>query len=210
MDVAYGASSLISPIYRNFSKGIEKSDSLTWDTHIWLMQTYSCSALLVRDKQTLLDAFVEHPEYLEDVSSTDHIDGWDKGPEMSRPNRAVKLWFTIQATGPQLLEEMIDYSFYNARIVEQEPEKRKDWEIISKPSCGTINFRYAPKGLSNEQLSDLNFNVTKEINDSGYAYIVTTTLKGMKTIRMCMINVNSTDEDILNTKDLLDKIAEKL
>ena len=41
VDGAYGASSLISPIYRNYSKGIEKSDSLTWDTHKWLMQTYS-------------------------------------------------------------------------------------------------------------------------------------------------------------------------
>ena len=209
VDGAYGGSSLISPIYRNMSKGIEKSDSLTWDTHKWLMQTYSCSALLVKNKQTLLDAFVEHPEYLEDVSSTDHIDGWDKGPEMSRPNRAIKLWFTVQATGTTLLEEMIEYSFYNARIVEKELEKRPNWEIISKPSCGTINFRYAPSGLTNEELNNLNLEITKELNDSGYAYIVTTTLKGMKTIRMCLINANSTDEDILNTIDLLESIAIK-
>ena len=148
IDGAYGASSLISPIYRNYSKGVEKSDSLTWDTHKWLMQTYSCSTLLVKNKQTLVDAFVEHPEYLEDVASSDHIDGWDKGPEMSRPHRAIKLWFTVQATGTHLLEEMIEYSFYNAKMVEKELKKRENWEIISKPSCGTINFRYAPKGLS--------------------------------------------------------------
>ena len=210
VDGAFGGSSLISPIYRNASKGIEKSDSLTWDTHKWLMQTYSCSTLLVKDKQTLLDAFVEHPEYLEDVSSSDHIDGWDKGPEMSRPNRAIKLWFTIQATGTDLLEELIDYSFFNAKLVEKELEKRDNWEIISKPSCGTINFRYAPEGLTLEKLNELNLNITKEINESGYAYIVTTTLKEMKTIRMCMINANSTDEDIINTIALLDEIAQKL
>ena len=210
VDGAYGGSSLISPIYRNYSKGIEKSDSITWDTHKWLMQTYSCSALIVKDKQTLLDAFVEHPEYLEDISSTDHIDGWDKGPEMSRPNRAIKLWYTVQAIGTNLLEEIIDYSFYNALLVQKELEKRENWEIISKPSCGTINFRYAPEGLSEEQLNKLNLDITKEINDSGYAYIVTTTLKNMKTIRMCMINANSTDEDILNTIEMLDKIAKEL
>lgn len=210
VDGAYGGSSLISPIYRNLSKGIEKSDSLTWDTHKWLMQTYSCSTLLVKDKQTLVDAFVEHPEYLEDVSSTDHIDGWDKGPEMSRPQRAIKLWFTVQATGTHLLEEMIDYSFYNARMVQRELEQRENWEIISKPSCGTINFRYAPKGFSPEELNELNLDITKKLNENGYAYIVTTTLKEMKTIRMCMINANSTDEDILNTIELLDQIAKKL
>ena len=210
VDGAFGGSSLISPIYRNYSKGIEKSDSLTWDTHKWLMQTYSCSTLIVKDKQTLVDAFVEHPEYLEDVSSTEHIDGWDKGPEMSRPHRAIKLWLTVQATGTHLLEEMIEYSFHNAKMVQHELEKRENWEIISKPSCGTINFRYAPKGLSLEELNELNSNITKAINDSGYAYIVTTTLNEMKTIRMCMINANSTTDDILNTISLLDQMAKKL
>ena len=210
VDGAYGATSLISPIYRNLSKGIEKSDSLTWDAHKWLMQTYSCSILLVKDKQTLLNAFVEHPEYLEDVSSSDHVDSWDRGPEMSRPHRAIKLWFTVQATGTLLLEDLVEYSFYNAKIVEKELEKRENWEIISKPSCGTINFRYAPKGLTLEQLNELNINITKKINEDGYAYIVTTVLNEMKTIRMCMINANSTMEDILNTIEMLDKVAKEL
>lgn len=210
VDGAYGGSTLISPIYRNYSKGIEKSDSLTWDTHKWLMQTYSCSTLIVKNKNTLVDAFVEHPEYLEDVSSSDHIDGWDKGPEMSRPHRAIKLWFTLQATGVHMIEEMIEYSFFNAHMVEKELTKKTNWEIISRPSCGTINFRFAPKGLSLDQLNELNLEITKEINDSGYAYIVTTTLNNKKTIRMCMINANSTDEDILNTINLLDEIANKL
>ena len=34
-------------------------------------------------------------------------------------------------------------------------------------------------------------------------------LNDMKTIRLCMINANSTTEDILNTMDLLDQIAVK-
>lgn len=138
-----------------------------------------------------------------------HIDGWDKGPEMSRPHRAIKLWFTIQATGTHLLEEMIEYSFHNAKMVQHELEKRENWEIISKPSCGTINFRYAPKNMSLEELNKLNLNITKEIIDSGYALVVTTTFNDMKTIRLCMINANSTTEDILNTMDLLDQIAVK-
>ncbi len=210
VDGAFGGSSLISPIYRNLSKGIEKSDSLTWDTHKWLMQTYSCSTLLVKDRQTLLDAFIEHPEYLDDVASSDHIDGWDKGPEMSRPQRAIKLWFTVQATGVRLLEEMIEYSFHNAKLVQRELEKRPNWEIVSKPSCGTINFRYVVEGKSLEELNELNVNITKEINKTGYAYIVTTKLRDVKTIRMCLINANSTEEDILGTIERLDQVAKKL
>lgn len=210
VDGAFGASSLISKAHRNEAKGIEKSDSLTWDTHKWLMQTYSCSTLIVKDKKTLVDAFVEHPEYLEDVTSTEHLDGWDKGPEMSKPNRSIKLWFTIQATGTKLLEEMIDYTFDNAYLVEKELKKLDNWKIISKPSCGVINFRYEPEGLTNEELNKLNLDISNGINNSGYAYIVTTTLNGKKSIRMCMINANSTPEDITNTIYSLNQIAIKL
>ena len=64
--------------------------------------------------------------------------------------------------------------------------------------------------MSLEELNDLNLRITKELNDGGYAYIVTTTLNEMKTIRMCMINANSTEEDILNTVEMLDKIASDL
>ncbi len=210
VDGAYGGSSLISPIYRNLAKGIERADSVTWDTHKWMMQTYSCSTLIVRDEQTLLNAFTEHPEYLEDVRSSEHYDGWDMGPEMSRPHRAIKLWYTVQALGTDLLEEIIEYSFYNAKIVENMLRQFGDWEIVSEPSCGTINFRFHPEGFTEEELNELSGKISEELNKTGYAFVVTTTLRGKRVLRMCMINSNTTEEDVRSTVELLDKIAREL
>ncbi len=207
IDGAFGASILLSPIYRNHAKGIELSDSFSWDTHKWLMQTYSCSTLLVKDKSNLLNSFTEHPEYLADVNSSEHNDSWDLGPEMSRPHRAIKLWYTLQATGTDLLAELIEYSFYNANLVKKELEKMPGWKIISNPSCGTINFRYEAEGLSEEKINILTDTISKEIIKSGFAYIVTTTLRGMKTLRMCIINANTTEEDVYKTLELLNEIA---
>ena len=209
IDGAFGASILISPKYRNLAKGVELSDSLSWDTHKWLMQTYSCSTLVVKNKNHLLNAFTEHPEYLEDVISKEHNDSWDLGPEMSRPPRAIKLWYTLQATGTDLLADVIEYSFIKANYVKDELEKLPNWKIISKPSCGTINFRYEPEGLSEEELNTLTLNISKEIIDSGFAYIVTTILRNKKTLRMCMTNANTTMDDIEQTINLLDKIAKE-
>ena len=198
-----------SPIYANLAKGIELSDSFSWDTHKWLLQIYSCSTLIVKDKQYLLNSFSEHPEYLADVSSSEHNDSWDLGPEMSRPARAIKLWYTLQATGTDLLAELIEYSIFNANLVKKELLKREDWEIISNPSCGTINFRYAPAGLSDEELDELTSRISKEIISRGFAFIVTTVLKGKRTLRMCTINANTTENDILQTIYLLDEIAKR-
>ncbi len=113
-----------------------------------------------------------------------------------------------QATGTDLLAELIEYSFYNANVVKRELTKRPNWEIVSNPSCGTINFRYAPEGLSDEELDELTGRISKEIISRGFAFIVTTTLQGKRTLRMCTINANTTEDDILQTISLLDEIAQ--
>ena len=141
IDGAYGGSILFSDIYRNLARGIEKSDSFSWDTHKWALQTYSCSSIIVKDKVNLLNAFAEHPEYLEDVINEDHADPWNLGQEMTRPHRSLKLWLTLQALGTDKLADIIDYSFFNAKTVEKELSSRSGWEIMSKPSCGAITFR---------------------------------------------------------------------
>ena len=79
VDGAYGGSILFSDIYRNLSKGLEKADSLAWDTHKWAMQTYSCSVVIAKDKNKMINAFAEYPEYLADIQSNEHVDGWDLG-----------------------------------------------------------------------------------------------------------------------------------
>ena len=66
VDGAIGASVLLTR-YRDMLRGIERADSLSWDAHKWLFQTYSCGMVLVRDERTLLNSFSTHPEYLKDL-----------------------------------------------------------------------------------------------------------------------------------------------
>lgn len=99
VDGAFGASVLLSTSHTHLLKGIEQADSITWDAHKWLFQSYSCAMLLVKDKTDLLRSFSETPEYLEDASENEHINTWDLGLDLSRPARGVKLWLSIQALG---------------------------------------------------------------------------------------------------------------
>lgn len=210
VDGAFGGSVLFSDIYNHLAAGVENADSLSWDTHKWAMQVYSCSCIIARNKKDLINVFAEHPEYLEDVINSEHTDSWDLGIEMSRPARAIKLWYTVQAMGTDLLADIIDYPFFYSSLARKELEKLDGWEITSPPMCGTITFRYAPPGLSEKETDDLNGAVSKQIIDENYAYIVTTTIKGMRVLRMNMINYNTTDEDIISTVRRLDEIARSL
>jgi len=210
IDGAYGGSILFSDIYNNLAKGRELADSFTWDTHKWSMQPYSSSTVIAKNRDTWITAFNEHPEYLEDVRQSEHLDGWDRGIELSRPFRAIKLWSTIQSLGTDKLADIVDYSFFNCNVMEKELLKKDYWKIMAPPSCAALNFRLAPKGIDESKYDALTNEVSKRINDSGYAYILTTTLKGKKCCRVCLINGNTTTEDILNTVEYLNGIAEEL
>lgn len=60
VDGAFGASVLITR-YRDMLDGVELADSLSWDAHKWLFQTYSCGMVLVRDRANLLNTYSTHP-----------------------------------------------------------------------------------------------------------------------------------------------------
>ena len=164
----------------------------------------------MKNKDTLLNSFSQHPEYLEDIRCQEHNDPWDMGPEMTRPHRSLKLWCTLQAMGTDLLADVIDYSFYNANVAKRELEKDSNWEITSKPMCGAITFRFAPEGYSEAQLDEINSMISKKIIEDGYAFIVTTVLKGKRVLRLCLINGNTTTDDVIGTIDYLKKISHSL
>ena len=209
-DGAYGGSIFFSEIYKNLGKGMEQVDSFSWDTHKWSLQGYSSSTVIAKDRDAWINTFNEHPEYLEDVRQSEHLDGWDRGIEMSRPFRAIKLWFTLQCLGTDRLADVIDYSFFNATTMEKELLKNDYWEIMAPSKCAALNFRLAPKNVKPMYYDEMTHKLSELINDEGYAYILTTTLRGNTCCRVCLINGNTTTEDILNTVEHLNKFAKKL
>lgn len=206
VDGAFGASALVSPRYRKSLAGIELSDSLSWDAHKWLMQTFACSVVLVRNQSHLANSFAAHPEYLKDAqASEDSIEFWDLGPELTRPARALKLWMTLQILGTEQISQTIDHGCEMAKLAEDTLLAYRNWEIISSAQLGILNFRYRPAGLPELQLDQLNQEIAREITDSGYAQIFTTVIKGKKVLRLCTLHPDTTVEDIITTIEYLNQ-----
>lgn len=200
VDGAFGASILLSERYRERLAGIELSDSLSWDAHKWLMQTYGCSVVLVRDTSRLVRSFAVHPEYLEDAGAfNDRADFWDLGPELTRPARGLKLWITLQVLGSDGIGRMIEHGYEMAELAEKALRQSPGWQIVSPAQQGVVNFRYAPAGTPPDRLDRINQDIAREITQSGYAQILTTELNGQKVLRMCTLNPETTQADIRST-----------
>ena len=210
VDGAYGASVLVSKKYRGRLKGIELSDSLSWDAHKWLMQTYGCGAVLVRDVSSLARCFAVHPEYLKDASVGEgEVNFWDLGPELTRPARSLKLWMTLQVMGTDALGQVIDHGCHLAKTAENAIRSLPGWEIISPAAQAIVNFRFAPAGVPERELDALNQEISRAISAGGFAQVLTTELNGKKVLRICALNPETTDGDIRKTVELLDRLARR-
>lgn len=211
IDGAYGASVLLSPKYRHLLKGTELADSISWDAHKWLFQTYGCAMVLVKDIKHLFNSFHVNPEYLKDVEGDmEHINTWDIGMELTRPARGLKLWLTLQVLGTRLIGSAIEHGFQLAEWTQEALEELDNWEIVSKAQLAMLNFRYTADDLTDEQTDLLNEKVSEKIVESGYAAVFTTILNGKKVLRICALHPETTRDDMRTTVQLLDTYAREL
>lgn len=211
VDGAYGGSVLLSPKYRTLLKGIELADSVSWDAHKWLFQTYGCAVVIAKDIKDLYRSFHVNPEYLQDIESGNgFVNMWDIGIELTRPARGLKLWMTFQVLGSELMGSAIEHGFQNAMWAEEEVRKKKDWEIISPAQLAILNFRYAPDALTEEEKDEVNVKIAERLNKSGYAAMFTTVLNNKTVLRLCAIHPETTKEDVQTTIQLLDKYGQEI
>ncbi|KAM5349400.1 hypothetical protein ACJ41O_005905 [Fusarium nematophilum] len=100
---------------------IQTDHSISWDAHKWLFQTYDCSLILVKDRKNLLNSFGNNGDYLRDAFDDEAIPNfWNYGIELTRPARAMKLWFTLRVLGVDTIGRMIDQGFLQAERAEEE------------------------------------------------------------------------------------------
>lgn len=207
VDGAFGASVLVSDKYKHLLKGIETADSVIWDAHKWLFQTYTSALILVKDRQNLLNSFSDNPSYLKDASESEELNSWDLGPELSRPAFGVKLWLTLQTLGTDAIEADINHSIELIVKLEEEVTKYPNWEVVTKAQLAMVTFRYVDENKSEEELNEINVKIAHEIQSSGWANILTTEIGTKKVIRISSISPDATEEDMIETMAKLNDYA---
>src|SRR5690606_39119334 len=100
VDAAYGGFFRLTERGRRRLAGIERADSITLDPHKSLFLPFGIGALVVRDRQTLQDAFGEDADYLRDLSVTDALpDFAELTPELTRDWRGARVWLALKIHG---------------------------------------------------------------------------------------------------------------
>ncbi|KAI9374869.1 L-2,4-diaminobutyrate decarboxylase [Aspergillus egyptiacus] len=208
VDGAYGASIALSPTYRHLVDGLGRANSIAWDGHKWLFQTYGSGILLARQAKDLENSFSFEAEYIRGPIAPDGTTNLSNfSPDLSRPARAMPLWLTLRVLGQRRIAEMIDHGFANALLAEQELRKDPNWEIVSPATASIVAFRYRVPGLEEPELDALNLAISKRLLAENIAAILATTLRGKKTLRMCALNPDTTPETMVQVVQQMGAVA---
>lgn len=208
IDGAYGASIVLSKSYSHLASGMGRADSISWDAHKWLFQTYGCGIVLVRNKNHLMDSFATDAEYVRDaVAAEETPNFWNFGIELTRPARAMKLWFTMRVVGLETMGMLIDHGCALAESAEAELKRLENWEILSPATLGILVFRYAPVSRSEREIDELNITISKKLLAENVAGALTTKLLGKIALRICAISPELSLEEMVRIITKIDETA---
>lgn len=208
------------PLYR----GLERADSVTLDPHKWLFIPYECGCVLVRDPDKLRRAFSMSAPYLRGTLPTEYrgLDYYEHGPQMSRGFRALKVWMTLKHYGVDGYRKLLAQGVRCAERLDELVRASEEFEALHEPNLFIYSFRYAPAhyreaaadgadGAGNAgraveaHLDRLNQRIADEIQASGFAFIMTSTVHGRTVLRLSICSHRTTLADI---EAVFEKVSE--
>jgi aromatic-L-amino-acid decarboxylase len=200
IDSAYAGSAAILPELRWILKGAERAHSLVMNPHKWLLTPSDLSAFFTRRPDILRRAFTLVPEYLRTSQDGLATNFMDYSLSMGRRFRSLKLWFVMRYYGKEgvseILRRHIEFGQWVARAVDADPR----FERVAPTPFSLVCFRYKGTDEQNRELLD-------RINATGKTFLSHTELNGRFVIRFAIGNLGTTQQDIDEIWDLIQRSA---
>jgi aromatic-L-amino-acid decarboxylase len=206
VDGAYGAPARLTDGGRTALAGLELADSLVLDPHKWLFQPYELGCVLVREPGLLERAFSLDGAYLRDTAS-DQVQFRDRGLQLTRGSRALKLWLSLRVFGLDAFRAAIARGIALAELAESLLRERPGWEVVTPAQLAIVCFRRVAPGLDDAATDRLNDRMVAAAVADGFTAPSTTVLGGRPVARLCTINPRTTDADILATIERLEQLT---
>ena len=202
VDAAYGGFAVVTERGRRILRGIERADSIVLDAHKWFFQPYEVGCLMVRDIATLEKPFGIRPDFLQDALwGSGHPNFWDRGLQMSRSARALKIWMSVQTFGMvafrRAISNGLDFAARAQRFIDESPVLK----CTSPASLSVVCFRVDPAGrdVADDDLDEVNRQVLARLFWEGPAFVSSAMPRGRFSLRLCIVNHTTTWDDVRDT-----------
>jgi len=202
VDGAYGAPAAVLPEAAPDLKGLALADSVALDPHKWLYAPLEAACTLVRDRQTLLDAFSYRPPYyrIDEDREESGNDYYELGLQNSRGFRALKVWLALRNCGRSGYIELIRNDIARAGELFEAANAHEELEACTL-NLSIATFRYVPTDLTpgtdevEAYLNELNDALLATLQNDGEIYVSNAVIGDKYVLRACVVNFRTTSAD---------------
>ncbi len=197
IDGAYGAAVALLPEHNAVAAMLRTADSLTLDPHKWLYAPFESGCILTRHLDALRQAFGAEGEgdvsagYMQDIPRTE-VNFFERGPELSRGNRALKLWLLLRSVGVEAIREAIRKDLHLCRLACEQLRQDPRVRIVTEPSLSMFSFTVAGGETTGRKLVD-------RILADGLLMLSSSRVNDEFVLRFCVVNHRTTEDDVLRS-----------
>ncbi|MFT6335116.1 MAG: L-2,4-diaminobutyrate decarboxylase [Saprospiraceae bacterium] len=203
VDGAHGASALVSNKEKHFLEGLQRADSMIWDTHKMLRTSTLCAAVLFKDSNSLANTFQQKGSYLFHDKEKPGFDLMPYTIECTKAGIGTKLFWVLAAEGEKGLSDYIDNQYDITRKFHDLISAHPDFECPYYPEANIICFRY----ISGENGNDYQLAIRNVLVKRGDFYITSTEISGVRYLRMTVINALTKEEHVTKLLEEIVSIA---
>ncbi|XP_035685126.1 aromatic-L-amino-acid decarboxylase-like [Branchiostoma floridae] len=200
VDAAYAGSAFICPEYRPLLDGVEFADSFNFNPHKWMRVNFDCSAMWIRNRSDIVDAFNLDPLYLKHDNQGLVTDYRHWQIPLGRRFRSLKLWFVLRMFGVKGLQDHIRKQVGLAKEFEALVRSDERFEVTAKVVLGLVCFRL--KGSN-----DLNELLLKKINDGKKIHLVPSQVRGAYFLRFAVCAATTASQDVSYAWEIICQLA---
>ena len=193
VDGAHGASALITPKHQDLMKGLEYADSMIWDMHKMLRTSTLSAAVLFRDKEDMAKALSQKGSYLFHDKDEPGFDLMPYTIECTKAGIGSKLFWVLAAEGERALGSFVEGRYDITHQFYTWLKDQTDFNCPYAPESNILCFQYRPMTSSNEE----QLRVRNQIIKEGDFYITSTEIKGVRYLRVVIINPLTEMDDLI-------------
>ncbi|WP_424940849.1 pyridoxal phosphate-dependent decarboxylase family protein [Aliiroseovarius sp. S253] len=198
VDGAFGAwTRLADEPWRALTDGIERADSIALDFHKWMYVGYDCGLALIANETAHRAAFAARPSYLQGAAEgLAGGDPWfcDYGIDLSRGNRALKVWCALEMFGEEAFSAAITRNCVQACYMADQVQAHG--MKLAAPVVSNICLFTAAPDLPADQQSVLNAKIATHLQLHNATVFSTTDVNGVTCLRAAITNHRTRDHHI--------------
>lgn len=205
---AYGAFFVLCPEGREKLVGMGSSDSLVLDPHKTLFLPYGTGALLVRDRQKLVQGHGGWASFLQDAGGEfGEISSAFLSPELTKHFRGLRMWLPLKLVGVAPFRAALSEKIQLARYFFEELQKINGFRMGPYPDLSVVTYRFRPP---NGDPDVFNQRLVERINQDGRVFLSSTRIQGLFVLRAAIVCFRTHRDDIDLAIEILKREAKKL